>query len=359
MNVLQVLGAEDRGGAHDFALDLAKDLRARNHCITTSFIFRKEQSGRPNEHVTLRTAPPYLAGVPLALLRLVTLARKCQPDILVSHTPSASLMSAFLRASLRIRRHIVVVHSPLQPKRFLLEHAARNRVPINVGTHIVAVSPSVRHSIATYCPSALPRTLVIRNGLPPDFDSQSFAKRAEAKVCNPGSPLRIVTVGRLAPEKNQAAIIRSIASTPSIHLTIVGEGPSRQELTALVSSLDLSKRVVFAGHVTRTKLHSLLWESDVFVLPSLFEGLPLALIEAMSLGLPCLASDIPASRDVLGDYSGLFHPTDIEALAVLIRLARIDPAFKQTLVDEAAKRLPLFTRQTMVDAYHALFCRTS
>jgi len=130
-------------------------------------------------------------------------------------------------------------------------------------------------------------------------------------------------------------------------------------LTALVSSLDLSKRVVFAGHVTRTKLHSLLWESDVFVLPSLFEGLPLALIEAMSLGLPCLASDIPASRDVLGDYSGLFHPTDIEALAVLIRLARIDPAFKQTLVDEAAKRLPLFTRQTMVDAYHALFCRTS
>lgn len=133
----------------------------------------------------------------------------------------------------------------------------------------------------------------------------------------------VVCVGRLATQKDQATLIRAmglLASRASDmpHLILVGEGENESLLRNLAKE-QAPGTVIFAGHQS----DPLPWlaAADVFVLPSLCEGLPGALIEAMAAGLPCVASDIPGNRDLIQDgRTGLLVPVkDPAALASAIK----------------------------------------
>lgn len=102
---------------------------------------------------------------------------------------------------------------------------------------------------------------------------------------------RIVTVGRLEEVKGHRYLIEAFARiyNKEWELSIVGDGSLRSDLESLASSLNVSDRIEFHGHLTDFRLQ--LSEAQIFVLPSLKEGFPNALIEAMSVPLPCIASD--------------------------------------------------------------------
>ena len=110
----------------------------------------------------------------------------------------------------------------------------------------------------------------------------------------------VVCVARLCAQKDQATLIRAAAkaarSLPTLQLLLVGDGPDRKALEELALSL-LPNQVVFAGH----QADPVLWlaGADLFVLPSLCEGLPGVLIEAMAARLPCIATDIPGNRELI------------------------------------------------------------
>lgn len=136
-----------------------------------------------------------------------------------------------------------------------------------------------------------------------------------------------IAVGRFTPQKNLAALLRGCALAGA-GLTLVGKGPGEVELRALAAELPLAVR--FAGTVDNDALPALLASHGLFVLPSLHEGLPKVLIEAMAAGMTCVASDIPGVTDLIDDgVTGYlirgFAPEDI---AAAIRRAREagDPA---------------------------------
>lgn len=124
----------------------------------------------------------------------------------------------------------------------------------------------------------------------------------------------LLNIGRLAKQKNQKCLINSLTKFDSsrFKLVIVGEGELENELKVLVNQLELTN-VIFLGH--RTDIALLLSISDIYVQTSIFEGFPNTLIEAASIGLPIIATDVGASRTVVKDNGILVETHDTKELA--------------------------------------------
>jgi GalNAc-alpha-(1->4)-GalNAc-alpha-(1->3)-diNAcBac-PP-undecaprenol alpha-1,4-N-acetyl-D-galactosaminyltransferase len=150
----------------------------------------------------------------------------------------------------------------------------------------------------------------------------------------------IVSLGRLSKEKGHNFLIQAFAKINKTGWTLhlIGDGPMRPELEDLTKSLGIENKVIFHGHM---KDFSLLFsESKIFVLPSLSEGFPNALIEAMSVPLACISSDcIAGPRDIIcnGENGLLIPPADVEALSGALNKLIQDEALCNSLSDNAYK----------------------
>jgi glycosyltransferase involved in cell wall biosynthesis len=128
-----------------------------------------------------------------------------------------------------------------------------------------------------------------------------------------------IFVGRLTKQKSITTVLQALSiaaqSCPSLHLVLLGDGPERSALEDQVTSLAINEHVTFAGY--QENVESYLRGAHIFVLPSLSEGISNALLEAMSYGLPCLASSVGGNVEVLdhGKYGILLPPNDVHAWA--------------------------------------------
>jgi glycosyltransferase involved in cell wall biosynthesis len=132
---------------------------------------------------------------------------------------------------------------------------------------------------------------------------------------------QIVSVARLIPIKGMSYLIRAMTHLKEGSLVIIGDGPERKKLELLSRRLGLRDRVFFSGWVSdRSKISTYLSQATVFVLPSLSEGLPRVLVEAMACGLPVIATDVGGVPEVVVDgINGLLvPPRDEKALAKAI-----------------------------------------
>jgi len=159
------------------------------------------------------------------------------------------------------------------------------------------------------------------------------------------SPVRMLFLGQVNEAKGVFDLIGAIAIVAKkrrdrLHVTIAGHG----DLTpakALVDQLGIAANVTFPGWVGPEQRDAYLAQSDVFLLPSYFEGLPMSLLEAMSWGLPSIATSVGGIPDVLDDdVEGLLiEPGDIGALAAAILRMIDDPAICQRLGRAARRRI--------------------
>jgi glycosyltransferase involved in cell wall biosynthesis len=165
---------------------------------------------------------------------------------------------------------------------------------------------------------------------------------------------KVLCVARLVPQKGIDVLLRAFvrvrAEAGNARLAVLGEGPERQRLARMAAELGLGDAVEFRGAVKDIAVH--LATAGVFALPSRFEGLPLALLEAMAAGLPVVATDVDGNADVVRDgVDGLLVPSDDPgALAkALLHLIR-DPGLAARLGNEARRRAASsFSVDTMLD----------
>lgn len=154
--------------------------------------------------------------------------------------------------------------------------------------------------------------------VPNGVDVQLFCRRPNEK--SPRMGRRLLCVGRLVETKGHVLAIHSLADLaprwPDISLTIVGGGPLRQSLLDRADELGVGDRLRILPSVVHEKMPELLASHDYFFMPSYFEGLPVALLEAMASGIPIVASDIPAIRGVVGDGAAtLFRVGDVSDMS--------------------------------------------
>ena len=226
-------------------------------------------------------------------------------------------------------------------------------------TAVVAVSES---SAETYGAAGIaPEKLhVIRNGILPGGSLQDRASVRRALGVTAGGTL-LLSVARLAPQKGHAVLLRAFsqlaAGRPELRLALVGTGEGRMETEALAAELGLFGRVDFLGH--REDVPDLLRAADLFVLPSLFEGLPLALLEAMAAGVPAVATRIGGTLEAIGaDHPLLCGAGDIEDLAATIAAALDDSALTWKAASAAHTRFSRhFHADRMVSETASLYLR--
>jgi glycosyltransferase involved in cell wall biosynthesis len=136
----------------------------------------------------------------------------------------------------------------------------------------------------------------------------------------------VLMTGRLSKEKGHEYLLQAAALVPHLTVELAGEGPERPSLEAKARELGIEDRVSFLGY--REDVADLLANCDVFVLPSLTEGLPVSVLEAMAASRPVIASEVGGNKEVVvhGETGLLVPPRDAAALADALRRTVCDPA---------------------------------
>lgn len=160
--------------------------------------------------------------------------------------------------------------------------------------------------------------------IPNGVNLEEFA--AARKVAASNGTTRLLCVGRLVETKGFRYAIEALGflktDYPHLKLDILGNGPLRDQLTRLASERGVSEMLSFRSPVSHAEMPDIYRQYDFFLMPSLFEGLPVALIEAMASRLPVIATDIPAITGILDPGSATFATReDAEDLAKKLKWA--------------------------------------
>lgn len=158
--------------------------------------------------------------------------------------------------------------------------------------------------------------------------------------------LALVMVARLVPPKGHADAIAAVARLRDelpIKLYVAGTGPEEERLKKLAA--EQHAPVVFLGPYN--DVPALLAAADSFLFPSIIEGMPLALIEAMTMGLPCLCSDIPENRETGGDAIAYASPGNVDELTKALRTILRDDGARQRLAAAAPMRASRYSARTV------------
>jgi glycosyltransferase involved in cell wall biosynthesis len=228
----------------------------------------------------------------------------------------------------------------------------------------VAVSPGTKDSMLQRLKLKSDQVTVICNGVDTERFSQADNRcRVRARLGLPESAQLLTTVGTLKPVKGHEHLIAAAGRVrehyDDVHFLLVGDGPLRPELEAQVAAAKLADRIHFLG--SRRDVGELLAASDAFVLPSLWEGLSMALLEAMAAGKPVVATRVSGTSSVLEGTGGglLVPPGDANALAeaILSLLAR-SPQERRAM-GEAARRQVVanFSVHKQAEEYRQLYRR--
>jgi glycosyltransferase involved in cell wall biosynthesis len=226
-------------------------------------------------------------------------------------------------------------------------------------------------------PAALDQEVVVAPWYALDFDRRLVA-RALKKRCtminnarsvpvdaprrrDPAAPVTIGMVGRLVPQKNPGLLIEALPALLTmqpdldIRAVFIGDGPLRAELESRAQALGVRAAIDFLGQ--RDDVRERMRTLDIFALPSVWEGLPNVLIEAIAGGVPVVASDIMGVGDVIshGQSGRLFRSGDASALAAALRDAIDAPDQSHAMAVRAQDVLPRFSLRHAADAYRALY----
>jgi len=356
--VLHVIATLDVGGGSEHLIHLVRGLGARGHSSTVVFgrpgpaLERLREAGAGVHAVgTLRFAGPlqlarafrflphdlvHLHGTRSGFFGALALRGRPDPIVYTGHAFSFNRrLPGLLRAvAVRAERFIVTT--------------ARRTVCLTEGD----LATARRLGIPTQ------HFVVVPNGIPIERFEHAADRRAEFGL--PAGTPCVGLLARLVEQKDPLAFVamaaRLAARRPDVRFIVAGDGPLRAAAEQAARAAGLGAAITFCGF--RTDAAELLKTFDVAVFPSLWEGLPLAVLEAMAAGAAVVASDLPGHREILEDgvHGRITPPGDPAALAAAVEELLQDPARRARLVAAARERVrERFTVERMVERTVAVY----
>lgn len=298
---------------------------------------------------------------PLAHLRLL---RRLRPDLVQVNLEVPWAASTMLGVALALPRLRVIAVEHMAARTVELGTLLRTRaLALRLDRH-VAVSADAAKRVEDFYALGRGSVRVIHNGVPAACPAERppARNRPPADPSGPGHDghgLVIGCVGRLDRVKGHDVLIEALPRLPGARVEIVGAGPEESALRRRAGELGVADRLSLTGWSDRVA--DRLAEFDIFCHPSRYEGLGLALLEAMRAGLPCVASAVGGVPELLdhGRCGVLVPPEDPRALAEALAALAADPARRARLAARARDRmLSGFTTERMAAAYRALWAET-
>lgn len=257
--------------------------------------------------------------MPRLIKRLRELVKAQNPNVVVAFMAQICLIAGFACRGLKTRLVLSERNDPAAISKGKLFNLLRNDVYKKCALTVMQTARA-----KSYFPQAVQDNSVI---IPNPISVKCFAM--------PQRKHRIVTAGRLNAQKNQAMLIRAFATIHKTHqsytLDIYGEGALRETLQQQIDELGLTEVVSLKGNVPN--IHEEMADAEIFVLPSDFEGLSNALLEAMMMGLPCVATNCAGCDEVIrSGENGLLIPVgDQRALEKALEQLIADPELAHKL----------------------------
>jgi glycosyltransferase involved in cell wall biosynthesis len=358
VNVGLAIETDIPGGAETMQLELARQLTSRGHRVVPIgpkgpegwLTSRFAELGIKREQVDLRG----LVGL-VSVPQIVLLIRSHRLDVLHSHEFGMAVYGS-LAARLTGCRHIMTMHGGT----YYAGRARRRRalrVAASLSDHTVTVSNALRRSFSDAVGISAERVDVVHNGV---TYRAGDGRRVRGEMGLAPRDVLVLAVGNLLPIKGHSILLEALSRLPAgsdkAVLAIAGAGPEESKLRALAIDLGIADRVHLLGF--RSDVPDLLHGADIFAMPSRYEGLPMAIIEAMLAGRAIVASDVGGMRELLHDSSvGLLVPPD-DATALAQRLSELvrDPGLRGRLGEAARLRAgERFTASAMAERYLAMY----
>lgn len=321
MNILYLTNHLNTGGITSYVLTLAADLKKRGHTIYVAssggeLLPRFLEAGINYIPIPIRTKRELSLKIFASMFKLSALIKRYEIDIAHAHSRTTQVLGYLLARSSAVS-YVSTCHGFFK-RRFL------RRIFPCWGEKVIAISEAVKEHLVEDFKVSEKDIRVIHNGVDVEkFRAQSTEHRVQKKKEMGLSEGPVVgIIARLSEEKGHVYLIEAIKKVlekiPSAQLVIVGEGRQKEKLRQLAKSLGLENKVFFSPSLAKTE--EILSVTDVFVLPSLKEGLGLALMEAMAAGCAVVGSGVGGIKSLIqdGETGLLVEPADSKALAAKI-----------------------------------------
>ena len=291
----------------------------------------------------------HTAGIPYTLIHergpfdlsvlgsILKQLRALNPDVVQTHAPKSHLLLSLLKGKTSAR-WLAFHHGYTTEDVKMRAYNALNRVSLRRADRVATVCSAFEHQLVQ---EGVPRSKisVLHNSIEENWLATAPA-RSHPRTKD--APFTFLCVGRLSNEKGHAYLLSALALLPAItprpsHLNLVGSGPARASLEEQVKSLGIESRCSFLG--SHADVRPFFAEADAFVLPSLSEGSPNVLLEAMASQLPILASAVGGIPELVGDTAMLIPPANPHALASGLSTLMDDCKEAERLAQKAFERV--------------------
>lgn len=345
-NILYVITSLGLGGAENLLLAYLKRLDGNKYNFFVCALREK-----PDDLLSeiSKYAEVTILGVknkfnPSVIFQLRKLIQKTQPDIIHTHLFQARFYTTI--AHLFSKRTILITHkhNNVNPKKHNI-FIFLEMLSILFNKKVIAISQSVKKSLMKFELVQSKKIFVLPNGI----DYQKFYDSSLSKQYSSNKKLIIGTVCRLEPQKGLSYLLLAmriiLTKFPQTRLEIVGDGSLLEELQNLSKKLGISNSVFFFGKFT--DVIPFYNRMDIFVLPSLYEGFGIVLLEAMAAGVPVIATNVDGIKEVIihGESGILVPPKNPEAIANAVINIIENPQIAGDLIEQGFKRSKLFDIQ--------------
>lgn len=207
---------------------------------------------------------------------------------------------------------------------------------LNTADKIICYTEEEKEKLIRILNTNESKIAVIPNGI----DTDQFRPWSRDYIA---STIKLLWVGRFVKGKGVEYIIRAmgilVRETPNLHLTLVGEGPEKDSICDLIENLGLSDNVKIIDFVPYDQMPQIFQSSDIFILPSLHEGVPRTALEAMSCGLPVVISDFSHLRSLIDGGGLMFPKKDVRALVSNLRILITDNEIRAKMGQKAREKI--------------------
>jgi sugar transferase (PEP-CTERM/EpsH1 system associated) len=370
IKIAYIVASLGYGGVEKYVVDIVNNINKKKFSPTV-FTFKKDGPLKKliNPDVKIHEIEKKNGNSLLFPLRLGRLLKEDSISIVHSNNWStfgeATIAASVARVPTMIHaQHGIEMNDAeayVKSKRFI-----RNRLRqgfSQLTDRIVVVSQATKNFVCNEWKTPECKVQLLYNGI----DIDTFSPRSNKEYNSLRTKLNIEQkqtvigcTGRLMTVKNFPFLIRAFhkisSSFPDSILLLIGDGPERKNIESLTAKCNLNDRIILAGH--RDDIKDLLHVLDIFVLPSISEGVSLALLEAMASGLPIIASNVGGNPEVIeNNKSGLLvRSNDHDHLAELLSLLLNDEGRREQLGNAARKRVEgKFDKANMMKNYEQLY----
>ena len=292
---------------------------------------------------------------------LVDVIQREKIDLVHGHLYHANLYARFAAKCAKVPS-VITVHNTYAKRKW--HRQLLNWYLARSTARIIAVSDSIRDDVIRFDRVSPDRVITILNGIDTERSQSSLTlAEARSRLQLPLDAKVLVTIGRLVEQKGHTILLQALHQlqqngSHDIYAVLVGDGPWRQRLQEQAAALGLEQHVRFLG--TRTDIGDILRAADLYVMPSLWEGLGLALLEGMAAGLPVLASRVGGMVEVLGEgqYGYLVPTNDVNALVQQLSLLLAPGTDLGAMALAAQRRVADFSATKMVSAISDVYTET-